>query len=220
MGIQERKNRQKQLLRQEILDAAREMFVQDGYEGVSMRKIAQKIEYSPTTIYHYFNDKAELLRHILCETFERLNKQLDVTLGAPRANSLQCLQAGMKEYVAFALKYRSHYYVTFMLIGAKESPSEQSPNVHAIGMTAFDYLRQAVKRAMEDGFLAKADLELTSQTAWVGIHGVSALLLNMGCEFPFVDHQRLIDHTIRTILIGLGADTAALEISAEEPATP
>ena len=61
MGVQERRAREKKELRQEILDAAREMFVEDGYENVSMRKIAEKIEYSPTTIYLYFRDKADLL---------------------------------------------------------------------------------------------------------------------------------------------------------------
>ena len=51
MGIKERQTRQKEMLRQEILDAARNLFIKDGYENVSMRKIAEKIEYSPTTIY-------------------------------------------------------------------------------------------------------------------------------------------------------------------------
>ena len=81
MGIQERKNRQKQLLRQEILDAAREMFVREGYEGVSMRKIADRIEYSPTTIYHYFDDKSDLLSEIISETFAKLNQQMESVLG-------------------------------------------------------------------------------------------------------------------------------------------
>ena len=66
MGTTERRARAKQLLRGEILDAARELFIKHGYENVSMRKIAEKIEYSPTTIYLYFHDKSEIL-HTLCE---------------------------------------------------------------------------------------------------------------------------------------------------------
>src|SRR5579864_4603435 len=74
MGSVERRAREKKFLREEILDAARELFLKHGYENVSMRKIADKIEYSPTTIYLYFQDKAEIL-HTLCEeTFSRLSK--------------------------------------------------------------------------------------------------------------------------------------------------
>src|SRR3989442_9104489 len=72
MGVKERRARQKKFLRQEILDAASELFVRDGYENVSMRRIADKIEYSPTTIYLYFKDKAELLEQVCAETFSRL----------------------------------------------------------------------------------------------------------------------------------------------------
>ena len=56
MGIKERRAREKEQLRRQILSAARELFVNEGYENVSMRKIANKIEYSPTTIYLYFKD--------------------------------------------------------------------------------------------------------------------------------------------------------------------
>ena len=57
MGIKERQVRQKEVLRQDILDAARDLFIEEGYENTSMRKIAERIEYSPTTIYYYFKDK-------------------------------------------------------------------------------------------------------------------------------------------------------------------
>src|SRR5271156_3463451 len=57
MGVRERRARQRKFLRQEILDAASELFVRNGFENVSMRSIADKIEYSPTAIYHYFRDR-------------------------------------------------------------------------------------------------------------------------------------------------------------------
>src|SRR5262244_2221370 len=72
MGVMERRIREKQALRQEILDAARELFVTEGYENVSMRKVAERIEYSPTTIYLYFKDKADLHDCICEETLGRL----------------------------------------------------------------------------------------------------------------------------------------------------
>src|ERR1700735_5878668 len=78
MGVQERRAREKKELRGEILDAARDLFLREGYENVSMRKIAEKIEYSPTTIYLYFQDKADLLDCICEETLGRLVRKQNV----------------------------------------------------------------------------------------------------------------------------------------------
>ena len=68
MGVIEKRAKQKEAFRREILDSAREMFISDGYDGFSMRKLAGKIDYSPTTIYLYFKNKDDLLFGI-CEEF-------------------------------------------------------------------------------------------------------------------------------------------------------
>ena len=78
MGVKERKARQKKFLRQEILDAASELFVKEGYEDVSMRRIAEKIEYSPTAIYVHFRDKQQLFLE-LCHCDYRRLADLGVT---------------------------------------------------------------------------------------------------------------------------------------------
>jgi AcrR family transcriptional regulator len=72
MGTAERKSRQKENTRQEILDAARDLFVNEGYENVSMRKIAEMVEYAPGTIYLHFKDKAEILDTLCEQTFQKL----------------------------------------------------------------------------------------------------------------------------------------------------
>src|SRR5215469_5578607 len=103
MGVQERRAREKKELRQEILDAARDLFVHDGFENVSMRKIADKIEYSPTTIYLYFQDKADLLDCICEETMSRLVRKQTVheqTITDP----LERLRRGLRAYIEFGLK--------------------------------------------------------------------------------------------------------------------
>ncbi len=60
MSIDDRKEREKEILRRKILDAAERLFVEEGYENVSMRKIAAIIEYSPTTIYRFFESNASM----------------------------------------------------------------------------------------------------------------------------------------------------------------
>ncbi|MCU0227173.1 MAG: TetR/AcrR family transcriptional regulator [Bryobacterales bacterium] len=204
MGIHERRNREKQLLRQEILDAAREMFVRDGYEGVSMRKIAEKIEYSPTTIYHYFRDKTDLLSQIIQESFTKLNNQLEAVFGDQSQCPRECLRRGMATYVDFALTHPSHYYLTFMFRQVEDCPSPLDDEAYCLGMKCFDYLRQAVKRAMDSGEIDRCDLETASQALWAGLHGVSSLLISLEGGFPFVERQQLINHTLEMMLRGAG----------------
>src|ERR1700746_2053215 len=100
MGVKERRARQKKYLRQEILDAASELFVKEGYENVSMRRIADKIEYSPTTIYLYFRDKADLLEQVCHETFSRLTNVLRAILDRP-GDPVQRLRSGLLAYIQF-----------------------------------------------------------------------------------------------------------------------
>src|SRR5208283_4116639 len=108
MGLTERRERQKLALRQEILTAARELFAKEGYENVSMRRIAEKIEYSPTTIYLYFRDKDELLHEMCAETFALLTRKLNKILGA-EGDPVEKLRMGLKAYVEFGLKHPNHY---------------------------------------------------------------------------------------------------------------
>ena len=104
MAIQERKAREKEQLRRQILDAARELFVTEGYENVSMRKIADKIEYSPTTIYLYFKDKAELLSAVCRETLLNFLSTLEM-LSRDMSNPVKTLRKSGRAYVEFGLKY-------------------------------------------------------------------------------------------------------------------
>jgi AcrR family transcriptional regulator len=101
MGMRERRARQRKSLRQQILDAASELFVRDGFENVSMRRIADKIEYSPTTIYLYFHDKAELLDQVCQETFARLLEVLSKIMDQP-GDPLERLARGLHTYIDLA----------------------------------------------------------------------------------------------------------------------
>src|SRR5215212_10572320 len=70
MGVKERRDRQREDVRTKIMDAARDLFVSEGYDAVSMRKIAEAIEYSPTAIYVHFTDKAALMQELCAHDFQ------------------------------------------------------------------------------------------------------------------------------------------------------
>jgi AcrR family transcriptional regulator len=199
MSVKERKQREKENLRQTILDTAREMFADEGYQSVSMRKIADKIEYSPTTIYLYFKDKNDLLRQICDETFARLGQKI-YSIGKTHGKTLEGFRAGLLAYVEFGLEHPKHYEVTFMLpLTGKLDETEFSGSS---GQKAFDFLRNGVAECMASGEIDEGNIDLISQTLWAGIHGVTSLLI--GHEgFPFVDKKTLVASVIDTMLKGL-----------------
>ncbi|MGA2115214.1 MAG: TetR/AcrR family transcriptional regulator [Bryobacteraceae bacterium] len=204
MSVTERKAREKAALRQEILAAARDLFAKHGYESVSMRKIAERIEYSPTTIYLHFRDKGELLNEICAETFQLLSKKLAKVV-ASEGDPVDLLRRGLRVYVDFGLSHPNHYRTTFMT--PHQHPPQPETGEQKInfgtGGQAFQYLMDAVGRVMATGPTRQTDVMAASQALWMTVHGVTSLLITKEHEFPWSDKNRLIDIAIEGAAKGL-----------------
>lgn len=209
MGVQERRAREKQELRQEILQAARELFVRDGFENVSMRKIAEKIEYSPTTIYLYFQDKADLLDCVCDETLLKLAAELGRLWNLP-GEPLERLRRGMKAYIEFGLEHPDDYRVAFMTYCP--TPPEQPTRCSETGEKAFDYMRRGVSECVEAGVFRPVDVEATSQALWAAIHGLTALFVTYP-EYTWVERTLLIDTLLDGTIGGFRARTHTADYS-------
>jgi AcrR family transcriptional regulator len=207
LGVKERKARQKKFLRQEILDAASELFVKEGYENVSMRRVADKIEYSPTTIYLYFKDKAELLEQVCRETFARL-RQVLMGIEKLSGDPVERLKRGLVAYVKFGLENPHHYRATFMMPIPEGFDEEKYANRESPGMQAFDFLRRRVYDCIAAGRFRKVDPELVSQTLWAGIHGVTSLLIIHRKSFRWVGTDQLIHSMVDTLIRGASSEEA------------
>ena len=201
MGVKERRAREKEQLRHQILSAARELFVNEGYENVSMRKIADKIEYSPTTIYLYFKDKADLLDSVCKETLLNLLNTLEL-LKRDKSDPVEVLRKSGKAYVEFGLKYPQDYKLTFVVrpqfqkgLGLQEG---------SVGERVFDYLRAMVSECIRQERFRQVDVEITGQALWSAVHGVTLLLIDFP-DFPWTDKDKLIDTVIQTMIKGLKA---------------
>jgi AcrR family transcriptional regulator len=200
MGIKERRAREKQDLRQDILDAARDLFVSDGYQAVSMRKIAEKIEYSPATIYLHFQDKDELLDCLLEEAFAKLDAKLETRQQAEDHDPVSMLRQGLFAYVEFGLEHPAHYQITFMTPGVRYG--EESERRSAVGCESFECLRKTVGACIEGGFLRVKDVDLASQVLWAGVHGITSLLIAKP-SFPWVTQSELIEAMVDSLLGGM-----------------
>ena len=201
MGVKERRAREKELLRQQILSAARELFVGEGYENVSMRKIANKIEYSPTTIYLHFKDKADLLDSVCQETLLNLLNTLE-ELKRDMSDPIETLRKSGQVYVEFGLKYPQDYKLTFVIrpqfqkgLGLQEG---------SVGEKVFNYLRTMVSECIRQKMFRQMDVETTGQVLWAAVHGVTLLLIDFP-DFPWTEKNELINTVINITIKGLKA---------------
>ncbi len=175
MGTRERREREREEIRTKILDAAREMFVAEGYEAVTMRKIADRIEYSPTAIYFHFKDKDALIRELCDADFEKLAQEF---AGIARiADPIEQLRRVGHAYADFGVRNPNHYRLMFMTPHPPFSPANSRIQVGNPEEDAYAFLRQVVSQAIEQGRL-RSDLEdpdLVSQTVWAAVHGAISL---------------------------------------------
>ena len=201
MGTKERRAREKEALRQRILVAARELFVSEGYENVSMRKIANKIEYSPTTIYLHFKDKADLLDSVCKETLLNLLNTLE-ELKRDKTDPIETVKKSGRAYVAFGLEYPQDYKLTFVVrpqfqrgLGLQEG---------SVGDKVFNYLREMVSECIRHEVFREVDVETTGQVLWAAVHGVTLLLIDFP-DFPWTERDELVETVINTTIAGLRA---------------
>jgi AcrR family transcriptional regulator len=183
MGSKERRERERDAVRTKILDAARTLFVANGYEGVSMRAIAEQIEYSPTLIYQYFKDKEALLQELCSEDFDRLADEFRDLLQI--ADPLERIRQCCRKYAQFALAYPNHYRLTFMTpLPLEPTEEELQQKKGTPEYDAYALVQLLVTMAAQEGALREPhpDIDLMTQTLWAGIHGVIALEIVFGCD--------------------------------------
>jgi AcrR family transcriptional regulator len=203
----------KDAVRRVILDAARELFVCEGYANVSLRKIARRIGYTPMAIYVHFRDKSEILDCICEESFDcfRANAERLDGLGLPPRERLA---AGLRAYVAFGLEHPHHYQLTFM---TPPCGSQSLGRRNEIGQDCYQRMRRRVALCMGadiadvadvaggeggeggEGAEVTPEVELAAQTIWTAVHGLVSLLIARP-EFPWLERERLIDSVIEGAL--------------------
>jgi AcrR family transcriptional regulator len=183
MGVKERREREKLETRDKILDAARELFVTEGYEGVSMRRVADKIEYSPTAIYVHFADKNELFRELCHRDYARLAEVFQSS--AISNDPIERLKQIGAIYIDFGTHNPNHYKFMFM---TPHPPHElDDTDREMVGnpeKDAYAFLKWAVQQAIDAGCFREEvrDAELVSQTLWASVHGVISLQIAKGSD--------------------------------------
>lgn len=178
MGITERKEKEKKDLHKLILQAAMETFLDKGYEDISIRTIAEKIEYSPTTIYLYFKDKDSILLALHQEGFRLMNTKMQVLEYI--SDPFDRLKAMGRIYIDFALE-NSKLYDLMFIRQAPMKALEFEDEDWKEGMIAFEGLKSAVQECVNAGYFTFKDIEATAFLIWASMHGMCALQIGQRC---------------------------------------
>lgn len=202
MGVQERKARHKEELRREILEAARDLFVKEGYRNVSMRRVAERIEYSPTTIYLHFKDKMDLLFHLSEETFSQLVEAQERLKQLGLADPVASLRRELLYYIDFGLQNPNHYKLAFMTEVDEDPIRFCAPE--SMGMRSYGYLRESVENCIKAGRFKVTDTETATQAIWSAVHGFVALQVVMP-TFEWADKEGVAKLLVDRLLAGFEA---------------
>ena len=173
MGIAERKEREKQEMRQRILDSAMRLFTEHGYEKTSIRKIADAIEYSPATIYLYFKDKTEMFYELHRMAFTRFREQFVNSMHI--SDPAERLRFIGRMYISFALDNPEHYDLMFIMRAPMNAGHTHSH--WDVGHGAFEVLELTVKECMEKGKLKGSDYRMVAYAMWGNVHGLVSLAI-------------------------------------------
>ena len=197
MGIKERHERERERVRREILDAARKMFVAEGFGNVSVRKIGESIEYSPSAVYGYFENKDEIFLTLAEEGFRMLSKML-VT---PHSDDpLRDLRTSYWHYYEFSKRHPEYFALIFL--------ERTLPTVR--DKTRFTFLKdlkeqndRALERCVEAGvFPAETDTEQAGHVLWASVHGPAVIGVTWQ-QVTEAQADSLASNALETTLAGL-----------------
>lgn len=208
MGIKERREREREELKGKILEAARALFLEHGYETVTMRQIASAIEYSPTAIYHHFKDKRAVFVALCATDFSSLAAKFRKI--AKIADPIERLQTTGRAYAAFALEHPNHYRLMFMTPHPPHGPEETGIDHGNPEEDAYAFLKWTASEAIAAGRIRTelADPELLSQIVWAAVHGIVSLRITKSSD-PWVawrSEKRTVEAMLDLVLHGILVD--------------
>lgn len=169
-----RREQQKADLRAGILEAATKLFEEKGYEGFSLRQVAEEIGYTPTTIYLYFKDKDDLLLNVVYEGFKLFGESLEAGYRSTD-DVLERFRAVGWAYFNFAMANPIHYRLMFMQRG--EFLQEEPPEGHSPVIDSFGVIQRVIVEGMEAGVMHQGDVRAITTLVWANVHGVVSLIL-------------------------------------------
>lgn len=190
MGTTQRRDRDRQEMRKLIVETATQILVEEGIDQVSIRRIADRIEYSPGTIYLYFEDKDDILYEAHLEAFSAfLDAEMTV---AAIPDPLERLKALGRVYVNFALTNQRTYDLMFLIPVPRIQNKEKYD--WSVSIRTYQVLRTIVEECIAQGKIKPNHPDVVSMQIWATVHGLASLIIRQ--RIPMVDKDlvsRMVD---------------------------
>lgn len=199
MGIQERKQRDRAARRSAILDATRGLAAESGWNAVTLRRIAERIEYSPATVYEHFASKEAILATLADEGYVEIAASLR-RASAKEKDGDGALRAMARAYWRFADRSPDMYQVMFELAGVSGAVSgDKSAAMYA----AFALLEEGVESAAAAADVQLEDSSDEAVSLWASWHGLVALSMSGRLVGGKRRAEALIETTTERLLAGM-----------------
>lgn len=186
-------------LRRRILDTARHLLMREGYQNLSMRKIADAIGYSATSIYLYFDNKDALLHTLIHEGMMQLHRELEETAASHPDDPVDRLRALCRCFIDFGLENPEYYEIMFQL--RPERMKRYPPEKYRKARSNLDFFGRALEEGNEQGTFGIDDAKVSASTIWASLHGIVSLLLADRVDVS-IDPETFIDTAIRQAIRG------------------
>ncbi|UDL88427.1 TetR/AcrR family transcriptional regulator [Mesorhizobium sp. PAMC28654] len=197
LSVQKRREKHKAELRGELVEAAHKLVQEEGYEGLTIRKLAKRVGYAPMSVYSYFADKQDILFALAEDAFETLARRIEEH---PSDDPIEALQAVMTEYAAFGLGNPNEYRTVFMTEKTRPPEGKTFAEMEE-GNPAMKVLISRVEACVAAGKL-KGDPRAIATMLWAVGHGTISLLITFPF-YPFGDPQafvkRMCDSTLASL---------------------
>jgi AcrR family transcriptional regulator len=196
MTIATRKQREKEEMRELILHAAKNIFLEKGYAETSIRNIAEKIEYSPGTIYLYFKEKDDIFHALHQEGFRKL---IGMMLPLQYVEDpFERLKAMGRMYMDFAKQNKDFYDLMFIMQAPMNMEKDECWKE---GDKALDHLKQVIRDCQATGRFEGRDVDYLSFIIWSAMHGMCALYCRERCQaYENVDALTLMDEGYKNLI--------------------
>ena len=176
--------------RSEILTAAERIFLNGGYEGATIRRIADEVGVSPTALYMHFPDKHAMLMAIGDDALEAVLVESEAIAAGPE-DAADRVRAVLLAHMAFALKNKTAYQVVFCE-GARAIAKNQS-RTRELCERYYRVVSNLVAELGKSGRLKQGSTHGVAQTLWTGCHGlVTYLITNPGFGYVEVDELKTL----------------------------
>ncbi|MEM1328353.1 MAG: TetR/AcrR family transcriptional regulator [Bacteroidota bacterium] len=197
MSSKQRREREKEELRELILKEATQMFLREGYEKTSMRKIAKRVEYSVGTLYLYYKNKDELLYAVQGVAFNHflnyMKPLMDIQHPVERVKKMGEI------YLFFSLQNPDYYDLMFVIDAPMKAVEEGES--WKKGEQLFHTLKYAVQDCIDQGYTKIKDVDALSMMLWSTMHGMVTLSHKERLRVMQVENEQIVMNQVNAMMI-------------------